>query len=418
MPGDSQIEIASRPKNKTIGNHKKSESLAPQLRSMWTSNQSITLKANDSGVHSFTSLSSRKLSFTQVTQGSYELLTSCIMRSPGLMIEIILNLFLSISFGQVFFPATWEFPADIPRSIGIQMFLFSTMICQIVMTSMSNFPYAAGLMMVENVPFMHSLANIGSKYQDDFRDTFATVLLSFALSSVVVGLFFFILGYFKLGNAVYFFPKHVIIGCIGGIGVFLITTSLEVSTSIGWQLTYAGVKKYFHKSTMPLWLTSVAYEVVLMISLKITKNNIIAHFYFVSIPFSFYLVILLFSINIDHGALNAWFFPAPVAASNPFLMWELLDFTRVSWLAIAEMVPTMISLAIFRYTLLPTPLTCLIPLYSLCYSLMHVPINIPSLSISTGKEVDMNTELLAHGISNVLAGCLGGLQNYLCYSNS
>lgn len=51
-------------------------------------------------------------------------------------------------------------------------------------------------------------------------------------------------------------------------------------------------------------------------------------------------------------------------------------------------------------------------------SLMHVPINIPSLSISTHRDVDMNKELIAHGYANLIAGALGGLQNYLCYSNS
>lgn len=49
---------------------------------------------------------------------------------------------------------------------------------------------------------------------------------------------------------------------------------------------------------------------------------------------------------------------------------------------------------------------------------MHVPINIPSLSMSTHQEVDINKELIAHGYSNLLAGFCGGLQNYLCYSNS
>ena len=49
---------------------------------------------------------------------------------------------------------------------------------------------------------------------------------------------------------------------------------------------------------------------------------------------------------------------------------------------------------------------------------MHVPINIPSLSISTHRDVDMNKELIAHGYANLIAGALGGLQNYLCYSNS
>lgn len=49
---------------------------------------------------------------------------------------------------------------------------------------------------------------------------------------------------------------------------------------------------------------------------------------------------------------------------------------------------------------------------------MHVPINIPSLSMSTHRDVDINQELVAHGYSNLLSGLCGGLQNYLCYSNS
>eukprot|EP01034_Spumella_vulgaris_P030351 gene30351-37553_t len=52
------------------------------------------------------------------------------------------------------------------------------------------------------------------------------------------------------------------------------------------------------------------------------------------------------------------------------------------------------------------------------FGLMHVPINIPSLSISTHRDVDMNQELIAHGYSNIISGICGGLQNYLCYSNS
>ena len=38
--------------------------------------------------------------------------------------------------------------------------------------------------------------------------------------------------------------------------------------------------------------------------------------------------------------------------------------------------------------------------------------------VSTGYPVDMNKELKAHGISNILSGCTGGLQNYVCYCNS
>ena len=43
------------------------------------------------------------------------------------------------------------------------------------------------------------------------QETFSTVLVAFALSTICVGFFFYILGYYELGNAVYFFPRHIVL---------------------------------------------------------------------------------------------------------------------------------------------------------------------------------------------------------------
>lgn len=53
------------------------------------------------------------------------------------------------------------------------------------------------------------------------------------------------------------------------------------------------------------------------------------------------------------------------------------------------------------------------------FGLLHVPINVPALGISVGEDnVRTDRELIAHGISNVAAGMLGTVPNYLCYVNS
>ncbi|KAI9821995.1 MAG: hypothetical protein M1826_000607 [Phylliscum demangeonii] len=53
------------------------------------------------------------------------------------------------------------------------------------------------------------------------------------------------------------------------------------------------------------------------------------------------------------------------------------------------------------------------------FGILHVPINVPALGVSTGQdEVDVDRELIAHGISNALAGFAGSVQNYLVYTNS
>lgn len=48
-----------------------------------------------------------------------------------------------------------------------------------------------------------------------------------------------------------------------------------------------------------------------------------------------------------------------------------------------------------------------------------MPINVPALGVSTGEDnVDVNRELVAHGISNAMSGFAGSIQNYLVYTNS
>jgi SulP family sulfate permease len=48
-----------------------------------------------------------------------------------------------------------------------------------------------------------------------------------------------------------------------------------------------------------------------------------------------------------------------------------------------------------------------------------VPLNVPALALSLGKDdVDINKELIAHGISNTLAGLTGTVSKYVPQSGS
>lgn len=53
------------------------------------------------------------------------------------------------------------------------------------------------------------------------------------------------------------------------------------------------------------------------------------------------------------------------------------------------------------------------------FGILHVPINVPALGVSTGEDnLDVDRELIAHGVSNALSGFAGSVQNYLVYTNS
>lgn len=45
------------------------------------------------------------------------------------------------------------------------------------------------------------------------------------------------------------------------------------------------------------------------------------------------------------------------------------------------------------------------------FGIIHVPINVPALGAAVREDnLDVNRELIAHGISNTLSGCVGSIQ--------
>ena len=173
-----------------------------------------------------------------------------LLKFPSIILAGLLNLMLAIPFGVSYFPIEWgsgdgssdsdeehEFPLPGKESLGIRMFMFSTFISQVIFTFTSSFPNAIGMQMVENVPFCHTLAYICISEQGYTKSSLSTLFFLFGLASVLVGIVFYILGYYQLGNIVYFFPSHVLIGCIGGIGIFVMKVGIEVSMNTEFQLT-------------------------------------------------------------------------------------------------------------------------------------------------------------------------------------
>ncbi len=75
-------------------------------------------------------------------------------------------------------------------------------------------------------PFFHILAALITKELGEAHKAgiISTTIAAFALSSILTGLSFFLLGYLCLGVVIGFFPRHILVGCIGGVGVFLIQT--------------------------------------------------------------------------------------------------------------------------------------------------------------------------------------------------
>lgn len=291
-----------------------------------------------------------------------------ISQIPAIAIISLLNFMVGIPFGASYFPTELQLPGK--EILGLRMFLFSTMVAQLVFTFRSKFDNATGLQMVENVPFCLSLARIVIDEQGSGEDGGAssTLFFLFGLSSFIVGLVFYLLGRFELGRIVYFFPSHVLVGCIGGIGAFIIITGLEVTTNTTCSLTVDGLNECIVQNFHLLWPV-IAFESFLRLLMRMTEKNgdarypLLCPIYYCCITPLFYLVLGWVGMTVETAEKNGYFFP-PLSTSGSAFNSDLFNiFTEVnpyliSWRAVIKSIPTMISLTAF--------------------SLIHVPINIPA----------------------------------------
>ncbi len=317
-------------------------------------------------------------------------------QASAVAVVALLNIMVSIPFGASYFPIGWRadgsdqtevdegdlngsFPLPGKQALGIRMFLFATIMGQLAFTFASKFDNPIGLQMVENVPFLHALCHTVIQNQGYGKEALSTLFFLFGVSSVLVGMTFYLLGKWKLGRIVYFFPNHVLVGCIGGIGVFIVITAIEVTSDVTFTFDIDGMwglVQHFRLLSVVL-----GFEIVLRFLQHMTKDKngnakypLLSPVYYCLITPLFYLGLTLSGISMDQASEQGYFFPAIVmedgdpAASiwqDPHLwdIFQVMDLTSISFTAVFQSMGTMIALAAF--------------------SLIHVPINIPAFAIST-----------------------------------
>lgn len=152
--------------------------------------------------------------------------------------------------------------------------------------------------------------------EDNPKSVLATTILSYSLSSVLTGAVFFFMGKCRLGSLIGFFPRHILIGCIGGVGWFLVATGLEVSARLDGSLEYnfETLQKLLRQDTILLWIAPLILAGVLLVAKRFIKHPLMDATYFISIIAMFYVVVgVVPDLKISELQARGWIFEAPKA---------------------------------------------------------------------------------------------------------
>ncbi|EPQ53294.1 hypothetical protein GLOTRDRAFT_79414 [Gloeophyllum trabeum ATCC 11539] len=366
-----------------------------------TESSPLLLQRDPTPSHHAANGSARPAKWTQAaTLRAPRLARDAVRALPAVLLGTLLNILDGVSYGMIIFPAAGVF-ADL-GPMGVSMFFVSAVVAQLTYScGGSGFAGANGSMMIEVVPFFHILAtSIARELGEDHpREIIATTLVAFAFSSVLTGLTFFLLGALRLGILIGFFPRHILVGCIGGVGVFLIITGLTVSTRMpddDFALSLPVLRHLFLNAA--LWAPALALAVLLRVVTHRFRHQLVFPLYFIAIPAVFYVVVAAARLDLPALRRSGWLFDV-AASREPW--WQFYTYYDPRATRLAPLVST-----------LPTQLALLF------FNILHPPLNVPALAVSLDIDVDTNKELVGHGYSNLLAGFLGTVPNYLVYVNT
>ena len=270
---------------------------------------------------------------------------------PAVVLGLLLNVLDALSYGMILFPLGQPIFASLGPD-GLSMFYVTSIVSQLTYSlGGSTFRGAVGSGMIEVVPFFHKMAftimeEIG---EDKPEAVIATTILAYAVSSVLTGLVFWIMGKCKLGVLVGFLPRHLLIGCIGGVGFFLIVTGIEVSSRLEGNIDYslATLNKLLEPDTLPLWTIPLGLAIALFMVKRFVKHSLTDAAYFILIIVVFYIVVAAVpQLELDTLRSSGWVYEAPPSGAPWWHFYTLYNFNIVDWGAFLSTIPAMCALTL------------------------------------------------------------------------
>ena len=223
-------------------------------------------------------------------------------------------------------------------------------------------------------------------------ERFSTVVIMIVLTSMGTGLFFVLLGVFKLGGLVRYLPYSVIGGFLAGTGWLLSMGGVGVMAGASVSLAL------FQPALLIRWLPGVFLALVMLVTAYRSGNPPV--------------LLVVFALGIGLFYATAWLTKTSFADLSA-QGWLLGSFPSGGMLRFPLQAGLLSNV---NWPVLSTQLVNLSPV--LIVSVIALLLNANGLELVIKKDIDLNRELVTAGIGNLAAGLGGGVVGYHAISRS
>jgi SulP family sulfate permease len=227
------------------------------------------------------------------------------------------------------------------------------------------------------------------------EDKLATVLVAIAVTTLLTGVFFLALGFFKLGGLVRFIPYPVVGGFLAGTGWLLARGSFGVMTDI--PLSLQNIPSLLEPEQLIVWVPGVLFALILFFGRRRIRHVLAMPAILIGAIGVFYLALLVMGISIKE-ATDLGLLLGKVAGDAAWQPLSLRSLLAANWAAILGQGGNIAILLIL--------------------SVVSLLLNASALELAIRRDVDLNRELRSAGIANILSGLGGGMVGYHALSLS
>ena len=295
----------------------------------------------------------------------------------------IIKIVAAMAFSALIFTGTLA--AYLPQGIGIVLFGF--LLFAVISTFTASYP--VNINTPQDIPIAiialiatTVMANSGKDW--DAETTFQFIFVTIALTSILVGIFFFILGTLKLGKLVRFIPYPVVGGFLAGTGWLIVKFAFIMTAGMGLSLD--NVVSLFDQATLLKWFPGLIFGLTMLISSRYTKHYLLIPALIAIGITSFYAIMFFYGFSYTDLESNGYLL-GPFPEGGLFQGLPLKYLSDFKWSIFLEQLPAIGTMMILNA--------------------ISVLFNYSGLEIIIKKDLDLDQELKTTGIGNIIAG-LGG----------
>jgi SulP family sulfate permease len=289
------------------------------------------------------------------------------------------------------------FTGDLSRYIpaGIGVLLFSSFVLGATVALRGSFkPVISAPQENTSVILALMASSVAAKIPTG-TDALPTILACFALASIATGTLFAILGQLRLGKIVHYIPSPVVGGFLAGTGWLLVQGSLSVL--LGVTITSDNSGLLFAPGAPLLWIPGVFFGILLTVLLRRKHHFLMLPGLLVGAIALFYVALWISGMSVEAAGTRGFLLGHfPQGGLWPPL--GPLALGQIDWSVVKSTSGSIAALTVL--------------------AAISILLNASGLELATEQEIDLDRELRATGIANILSGVFGGVVGYLSLSES